>query len=106
MRIPAHGVALLALRAIEPAQPQYLGSSLHISQGLEVNGWQPGDGETWLELTRPGHSEGSLDLNLPRTPLQARLNGIQIAWESLAEGIYRFQVSFDKLGKLSIHRRD
>jgi alpha-galactosidase len=103
LRVPAHGVALFALRAIEPAQPQYLGSSLHISQGLEVSDWQAGDGEVRLQLTRPGHCEGWLDMYLPRPPLQACLNGAQIPWESIADGIYRFQVSFDKLGNLSIH---
>jgi alpha-galactosidase len=38
--IPPHGVRLFALRFIDADQPAYLGSNLHMSQGLEVMNWQ------------------------------------------------------------------
>ncbi len=39
--VPAHGVVLLAARRFTPRLPQYVGGDLHISQGLEVTGWEP-----------------------------------------------------------------
>ncbi len=53
--IPPHGVLLLAVRLFQPDLPQYLGSDLHISQGLEVAGWQASTGSLDLQLrsTRP-----------------------------------------------------
>jgi alpha-galactosidase len=106
VRIPAHGVALLALRAIQSDEPQYLGSNLHISQGLEVSGWNHSAGQTLIELTRPGHAEGMVDVYLHTPPLQASLDGARIPWERIKDGIYRFRVAFDEKGELNIHCRD
>jgi hypothetical protein len=38
--IPPHGVRLFAVRQVHPDRPAFLGSTLHMSQGLEVGQWQ------------------------------------------------------------------
>jgi alpha-galactosidase len=106
VRIAAHGVALLALRSIESDEPQYLGSNLHISQGLEVSGWYTSAGQTLIELTRPGHAEGVVDVHLPNPPLQASFGETRIPWERINDKIYRFHVAFDEIGELNIHCQD
>ncbi len=101
--VPAHGVVLLAARPYRSHQPIYLGSDLHISQGLEVKRWSADLQSVEFELERPGHAEGRVDLYLPRPPLNASHDGRSIAWTSTGEHFYSFPVQFEKTGRLAIH---
>ena len=100
--IPAHGVALLAVRRISPGAPAYLGSDLHISQGLEVSAWAPVGNTLSLELQRPGRAQGHLELSLPEPPQNAHLNQQPLAWKAHHEHIYTFAVDFYQTAQLSI----
>ncbi|MBN1145925.1 MAG: alpha-galactosidase [Anaerolineales bacterium] len=102
--LPAHGVALLAVRRITAGQPQYLGSDLHLSQGLEVTAWswEAAAGELRLRLERPGRARGLIDLALPNPPRRAVLDGAPLAWTSLNEGCYRFPIEFERCAALEI----
>lgn len=92
--IPPHGVSLLSLRPASPGQAQYLGSDLHISQGLEAVQWSASPREgVRLILERPGKAEGEIDLYLPEPPQKATLNQKEIPWQSSAEGIYTLAVN-------------
>lgn len=93
-QVAAHGVVLVAVRARLEGRPQYLGSSLHISQGLEVAGWEPGLDSLRLALGRPGRASGEIDLALPSTPRSARLGDQPLSWKDLGEGCWRFEVAF------------
>jgi alpha-galactosidase len=101
-QIPAHGAALFAVR---PAQsPQYLGSDLHISQGLEVKSWSVSENPRVLNVTveRPGHAAGEITLSLPQPPQAVTLNGDAIDWQPAGEGCYRFSVTFDRTAFLEV----
>lgn len=100
--IPAHGVALLALRPLTPGQPQYLGSGLHISQGLEVKEWAASPSALSLRLERPGRSQGMLALALPAAPREARLDGASLPWQAKVDGAYSFSVEFESAARLEI----
>ena len=39
IQIPPHGVRLFAVRQVSPEQPVFLGSDLHMSQGMEISEW-------------------------------------------------------------------
>ena len=71
LKLPAHGAALLAVRP-SPAldSPAYLGSDLHISQGMEVQNWQAGPQQIRFTLARPGQCQGQIFMALPRPPQQ------------------------------------
>jgi alpha-galactosidase len=102
-QIPAHGVALFAMR---PAQsPQYLGSDLHISQGLEVKSWSVNENTRVLNVTveRPGLTAGEITLSLPQPPQAVTMNGDAIEWRSAGEGCFRFSITFDKIAILEVH---
>jgi alpha-galactosidase len=101
--VPAHGVVLVAARPYRSHQPIYLGSDLHISQGLEVSRWSPDLQAIDLELERPGHAEGRADLYLPRPPLNAIQDGKPIEWTATGENVYTFPVRFEHTGRLMIH---
>ncbi len=108
--IPPHGVKLLALtpgtvgeRAVERGRALYLGSDLHISQGLEVKGFTADENSLKLELHRPGHAQGQVDLHLPTTPREGMLNNLPMKWQSLPGHVYRLDVDFHAQAKIEIH---
>ena len=98
--LPAHGVRLFALRALESGSPIYLGGDLHISQGLEVSAWKVSDHEEGhtleLHLERPGQADGNVDISLPAAPTHVLLNGLPVPFVELSPGCYRFNVAFDR----------
>jgi len=110
--IPAHGVKLFSLRPASPKNPGgrsaepapvYLGGDLHISQGLEVIDWaHTPNGQIRIGLHRPGKTNGVVDLYLPRTPETASLNQVAVEWQSLGNGLYRFQLEFNQKAVLEI----
>ncbi|HSF81503.1 MAG TPA: glycoside hydrolase family 36 protein [Anaerolineales bacterium] len=100
--IPAHGVALLAVRRLRPGVPTYLGSDLHISQGLEVSAWEPATAGLNLQLQRPGRALGHLELSLPAPPKLAFLDQQPLSWQTHREHIYRFSVDFYQSAGLSV----
>jgi alpha-galactosidase len=99
--VPAHGVALLALRPFQPDQPQYIGSNLHLSQGWEVSQWKPSTKGLTFRLQRLGHSTGHFELYLPRPVRKALCNGSPLSWENKGR-IYRFAISFFQTANLQI----
>jgi alpha-galactosidase len=104
--IPAHGTILLALRKQIPGDAQFLGSNLHVSQGLEVSQWAARPDGISLQLVRPAKSAGVIDLKLPRAPVSAELDGKPLEWQDLGLGIFRFPVTFDRTASLNILYQD
>ncbi len=107
--IPAHGAVVFAVRPALPGAPQYLGSDLHISQGLEVASWNviqsgsdPAQSQLQIELSRPGPARGRFFLALPRPPRQAALNGSPLAWETCGQDCYAFPVEFEQTARIRI----
>jgi len=101
-QIPPHGVVLLALRPRHPYTPQYLGSNLHISQGLEVCNWWPHDKSLEFELERPGNSHGQIELAIPGQVEEACSKNARISWESGSHGIYSFELEFKNKARIEI----
>jgi alpha-galactosidase len=107
--IPPHAVRLFAVRRHTPELPQYLGSDLHISQGLEVSAWrwhEAGDGtshgELDLVLERPGSTQGQVEVYLPASPRASTLEGRPITWHARGQGCYRFPVKFERRAELHV----
>jgi alpha-galactosidase len=65
-----HGVVLLAVRRQTAGLPQYLGSSLHLSQGLEVQHWEAQPRGIEMELACGQEMEGEVELYLPGPPAE------------------------------------
>ena len=100
--IPAHGVGVVALRPATPGKAAYLGSDLHISQGLEVIQWLESPENLRLRLERPGKAQGVIDLYLPRPPSRVVIQHKNIDFEPLGEGIYRIPVDFERVAEIEI----
>jgi alpha-galactosidase len=111
--VPAHGSTLLCLRRHIPGVPQYIGSDLHISQGLEVASWQWVAGSTAIDkgkisgklgfsLERPGIAQGRVYLYLPLEPHQVTLDGLPVAWSCESREIYSMDVNFNRRTEIEI----
>ncbi|MEA2008187.1 MAG: alpha-galactosidase [Chloroflexota bacterium] len=100
--LPPHGVKVVALRPIAPETPQYVGSDLHISQGMEVAQWTATTSALRVRLERPGHAQGQIVLSLPAPPQKVFLNKKEIPWQKAEGNLYRFAVQFQKAGELEL----
>jgi alpha-galactosidase len=100
--MPVHSTRLLALRPIQPARACYLGSDLHISQGLEVTTWSESATNFRIRLERTGKAAGQVDLYLPKEPERITLNRKDIIYQSLAESVYRLSVEFENVAEIEI----
>lgn len=81
--VPPHGVVLLSIRQIHQGEPIYLGSNLHISQGLEISNWEHVDNELVITIERKDIHNGELFLMLPQKYNSIRVNHKQYAVEEL-----------------------
>ena len=99
--IPAHGIRLLSVRPVlEP--PQWLGDTLHVSQGLAVRSWYVADKRLVTQLDLGHHAQGRAWLTLPSTPEIARLDERPISWQQTAEGVYTFDLTLNGEARLEI----
>jgi alpha-galactosidase len=102
--IDPHGVRLLAVRPAQSNRACYLGSSLHVSQGLEVTGWEnDGQGSLKIQLARPARSQGEVEIYLPGLePRMAVLNAEPIQWQPGGDGRFTFYLDFDRAAEISL----
>jgi alpha-galactosidase len=101
-KVAANGVALLAVRPHQSYRPQYLGSDLHISQGMELTAWETSQTDLHMRLNRPGRAKGLVELGLPHPPAQAWLNDQPITWFPHGDRCYRLDVEFDQTAEIVI----
>lgn len=98
--VAAHGAVVLAVRSWSGvkarAKPQYLGSDLHLSQGLEVTNWEPAAQHLTLRLSRPGRAQGNIYISSPRLPKTARVNGNEIIWKLGGYDVIEIPVNFER----------
>jgi alpha-galactosidase len=100
--VPAHGAVAAALRPAGRRGAQYLGGSLHISQGMEVRAWEESPAGLRFSLQRPGEARGQVLLSLPRPPASVIQDGTPARWIEEPEGIYRVDVGFYQMGSLEL----
>ncbi len=95
--VPPHGTILMCARNISPEVPNYLGSNLHISQGLELSKFDAKDENLMMEINRPMKMEGSFDLYLPREPRYVKSGNDPLIYKLIQKNVYRFDVYVDKM---------
>lgn len=105
-KVPAHGVAAVAVRALDPARPTYLGGNLHLSQGLEIADWQwqgrkQDDLEIKFSLGR--NAPGEIYLRLPWQPASVSCSETPCRIEDLGDGIFTVQLANFDGQTLKIH---
>jgi alpha-galactosidase len=101
-QVPPHGVCLLSVRPHRPDVPQYLGSDLYFSQGLEITQWHPNANGVAFSLERPMSQSGSLELSLPAEPQETLLDDAPLKWDPSGVGRYRFCLAFDRRASIKV----
>lgn len=94
--VPPHGTILMCARKILSEVPNYLGSNLHISQGLELSNFDATKKNLIMAINRPMKMEGSFDLYLPDEPRNVKSGNVQLTYKLIQKNIYRFDVYVDK----------
>ena len=88
--VAVHGAVLLTVRPVVPGKAQYLGSDLHISQGLEVEEWKVNRTGVILTIELGRDAQGEIELALPHPPHKAHCNKKEIQWVESEKGCYLF----------------
>ncbi|MBG0786356.1 MAG: alpha-galactosidase [Anaerolineaceae bacterium] len=101
-KVPAHGVAVVAARAFDPQKPAYLGSNLHLAQGLEISGWRNDEKELSIEFALGRKAAGEVFLSLPWQPTSAQCNENPCPFEDLGDGIYTLHLTDADQNKLKV----
>ena len=97
-RVPPHGVRLATL---SPKQsPAYVGSSLHLSQGIELKSWQATNSELLFELDLGREAQGSLFIACEAQPSKVTLDESEIYWTQESKNL--ISVPLKIAGKSSI----
>ncbi len=90
-QVPAHGVRLAALRVTSPLA--YLGSDLHLSQGIELKEWQVDGSRLEFKLDLGRNVEGNCFFRLPSLPNRVFQNSKSTEWQALDANIIQIPVS-------------
>ncbi|HLF01346.1 MAG TPA: glycoside hydrolase family 36 protein [Anaerolineales bacterium] len=105
--IPPHGCRLFAARPVAAsAGAQYVGSSLHFTQGAEIVEWHgTGDRLTFvINLNRV--AEGSVTIaisgEMAKVPSIRAHASLPTPGERLADGLYRFPVAVNKRAEVTV----
>lgn len=86
--VAPHGVRLVAIRAFDRLRPTYLGSSLHISQGIEVSNWQTSDEHLQLQFKLNRTARGKILLYLPWSPTTIQYTGESLPLPEINQSYY------------------
>jgi len=89
--VPAHGVRLVTLSPLQKIA--YLGSDLHISQGIELQSWKVRGSTLTFKLDLGREAEGRVYLYCPSVPSAVSIGKDEVYWIQEAEKVISIAVS-------------
>ena len=92
--IAAHGVELIALREARD-ESQWVGDTLHISQGLCVKSWDHRDRTLTVMIDCERGTQGQVWLALPGPPKSLRIQGHELEYKAVSPKIYSVCLEID-----------
>ena len=90
-QVPAHGVRLMTLS--QQQDIAYLGSDLHLSQGIELASWQLGGSNLSFELNLGHEAEGRIYLYCQSVPSAVKVDGKEVSWIQETEKLISIALS-------------
>ena len=97
-KVTPHGCVLLAVRIADTRMGMYLGSNLHISQGLELEDWSCSKQK--MDFRLKTRMDGLVDIYVPWRPYEVSVDGFgPAAWLETAENICRITIRPDYFGR-------
>ncbi|MEW6567468.1 MAG: glycoside hydrolase family 36 protein [Chloroflexota bacterium] len=99
--VPAHGARLMAMRPVRPGA-EWIGDTLHVSQGLSVGEWRAGQSgiHALIDLGRRGF--GRVWLALPAQPRCAVFEGRALTPHRVADDVYTLDLAVLFRGELEV----
>lgn len=95
--LPPHSPLLLSIQIDQKNEQIYLGSNLHISQGMELIGWEKSVQEIKIQFGIERAAQAKVDLYLPFSPSISFFNDQKIEMDAQSDNCFRF--SFNYLGR-------
>jgi hypothetical protein len=83
--------------------PTWLGSTLHISQGLEVAQWDAGETSLVAALSLGHSSKGQAWVALPAALQDASLDGQPLKWQAVEQGVVALDLCLEEEGLLRLN---
>jgi alpha-galactosidase len=102
-RLGPHCSLLLAVRPAREAHAVYLGSSLHISQGLEIDEWEEGINSLSINISPGRSTQAKIDIYLPQKPGEVKFEDKPVSYKKLNDRCYRFEVDISQHGRLNLN---
>ncbi len=101
--LPAHATWMAAIREDRLEHPIYVGSSLHISQGMEVDDWIDNGKQIRVVFHLPRNVSGEVFLKFPRQEIQLIEENGKSSRLTSTDQIFRHPVNFSKFLKITIN---
>lgn len=92
-QVPAHGVRLMTLSPLQKIA--YLGSDLHVSQGIELQSWKVTRSRISLQLNLGREAEGRIHLYCQSVPLSVKVDGQEVYWIQETEKVISIAVKLE-----------
>lgn len=104
-QIPAHGCAVLAVRQADDEMPVYLGSDLHISQGMEVAEWRATAASVSATIRLPRKAGGKVVVKVPGENWEITVNDHAVAVKQPGGGVVEIPVQVDGFAHMELRRK-
>jgi alpha-galactosidase len=98
--VPAHGVRLVTLSPLEDVA--YLGSDLHVSQGVELQSWKVRGSNLTFNLDLGREAEGRVYLYCPSVPSAVTLGRDEVYWIQETDKVISIAVRFATPAKVKV----
>jgi len=102
MTLAAHGCAVFTLQMANGEEPVYIGSDLHISQGIEIVEWHFSAEVLTATIRLPRKADGKIIVKLPKLPRTCRVNGLLVDVKELGDTLWEIPVEVDGFAHIEI----
>ena len=93
---------MLAVRKADDEMPVYMGSDLHISQGMEVSNWEVTAAMVNATLRLPRKTSGNILMKLPGAEWEITVNDQPVEGKQLGAGVVEIPVQVDGFAHLEL----
>lgn len=100
--LPPHATWVAAVRNLSEKEPQYAGSNLHFSQGLEVKNWTQLQNQIKINFEVPMETDGACFLFVPADDIHVRFSNNKVLQLNNPLHHYNIPLHFSNSEKISI----
>ncbi len=80
---------VIAVRPYHSNQTAYIGSNLHLSQGMEISQWKVNQNQVDISFDLGRNASGNIYLYLPWKNPTARIKGVKMPLNGFGQSVYQ-----------------